>query len=263
MYLRDCNFPQAYLLYLRYSTLVVDLLKTHPEAKTPEAKKALQNKFLTIDVVFKHLEEIKPILEQQYEAWKEAKAKKKAKLGHHRQSSGEESKELSTYQLHASKDPALSYASRLLDAGENQDLAVELAKKEIQRRDADRRATEKNGETRRGQQLQQQRRTAGFWDTWTQDIVDKQAEDEEVFRRQMESTRRTLDRDTDSPPTHLTHATDRPLKPPSMPAYSYPKIARSAPVDYSPQHFRSNESKPSQPLPPPQTGGCGPLASRS
>ncbi|KAH8166971.1 hypothetical protein CIB48_g1307 [Xylaria polymorpha] len=170
-----------------------------------------------------------PILEQQYEAWKEAKAKKKAKLGHHRQSSGEESKELSTYQLHASKDPALSYASRLLDAGENQDLAVELAKKEIQRRDADRRATEKNGETRRGQQLQQQRRTAGFWDTWTQDIVDKQAEDEEVFRRQMESTRRTLDRDTDSPPTHLTHATDRPLKPPSMPAYSYPKIARSAP----------------------------------
>ncbi|KAI0443807.1 hypothetical protein F4803DRAFT_292319 [Xylaria telfairii] len=248
MYLRDCNYPQAYLLYLRYSTLVVDLLKTHPEAKTPEAKKALQSKFLTIDVVFKHLEEIKPILEQQYEAWKEAKAKKKAKLGHHRQTSGEEYKELSTYQLHASKDPALSYASRLLDAGENQDLAVELAKKEIQRRDADRRATEKKGGARR-----EQRRTAGFWDTWTQEIVDKQAEDEEGFRRQMESTRRTLDRDTDSPPDHLTNATDRYLKPSSMPTYSYPKIAKSAPVDYSPQDFRRIESKLSQPLPPPKT----------
>ncbi|KAI0455392.1 hypothetical protein F5B21DRAFT_195917 [Xylaria acuta] len=250
MYLRDCNFPQAYLLYLRYSTLVLDLLKTHPEAKTPEAKKALQSKFLTIDVVLKHLEEIKPLLEQQYEAWKEAQAKKKAKPNHHRQNSAEISRELSTYQKHASKDPALSYASRLLDAGEHQDLAVELAQREMQRRDADRRATEKNGETRRGQQ---QRRTAGFWDTWTEDIIDEQAERDEVLRKQMELTRRTLDQDTDSPPSDLRHATDRPLKPSSMPSYSYPKIARSVPVDYSPQHLRSDESKPSQPpLPPKQ-----------
>ncbi|KAI1755553.1 hypothetical protein F4782DRAFT_408947 [Xylaria castorea] len=249
MYLRDCNFPQAYLLYLRYSTLVIDLLKTHPEAKTPEAKKALQNKFLTIDVVFKHLEEIKPILEQQYEDWKESQAKKKKKPNHHRQSSAEVPSEVSTYQQHASKDPALSYASRLLDAGEHQDFAVELAQREMQRRDADRRATQKNGETRREQQ---QRRTAGIWDTWTQDIADKQAEDEEGFRKQMESTRRTLDQDTDSTPSDLRHATDRPLKPPSMPSYSYPKIARSVPVDYSPQPLRSDEGKPSQPTLLPQ-----------
>ncbi|KAI0194463.1 Mov34/MPN/PAD-1 family protein [Xylaria flabelliformis] len=249
MYLREYNFPQAYLLYLRYSTLVVDLLKTHPEAKTPEAKKALQNKFLTIDVVFKRLEMIKPILEQQYEDWTESQAKKKKKPNHDRQSSTEVSSELSAYQQHASKDPALSNASRLLDAGEHQDFAVELAQREIQRRDADRRATQKNGETRREQQ---QRRTAGIWDTWTQDIADKQAEDEEVFRKQMESTRRTLDQDTDSPPSDLKHATDRPLKPPSMPSYSYPKIARSVPIDYIPQPLRSDENTPSQPTLPPK-----------
>ncbi|TRX89567.1 hypothetical protein FHL15_009476 [Xylaria flabelliformis] len=249
MYLREYNFPQAYLLYLRYSTLVVDLLKTHPEAKTPEAKKALQNKFLTIDVVFKRLENIKPILERQYEDWEESQAKKKKKPNHDRKSSTEVSSELSAYQQHASKDPALSNASRLLDAGEHQDFAVELAQREIQRRDADRRATQKNGETRREQQ---QRRTAGIWDTWTQDIADKQAEDEEVFRKQMESTRRTLDQDTDSPPSDLRHATDRPLKPHSMPSYSYPKIARSVPIDYIPQPLRSDENTPSQPTLPPK-----------
>ncbi|KAI0555025.1 hypothetical protein F4679DRAFT_525784 [Xylaria curta] len=248
MYLREYNFPQAYLLYLRYSTLVVDLLKTHPEAKTPEAKKALQNKFLTIDVVFKHLEQIKPILEQQYEEWKESQAQKK-KPNHDRQSSTEVPGELSTYQQHASKDPALSYASRLLDAGEHQDFAVELAQREMQRRDADRRATHKNGEPRREQQ---RRRTAGIWDTWTQDIADKQAEDEEIFRKQMESTRRTLDRDTDSPPSDLRHATDRPSKPLSMSSYSYPKIARSVPVDYTPQPLQSDENPPSQPSLPPK-----------
>ncbi|KAI1738404.1 hypothetical protein F4680DRAFT_426046 [Xylaria scruposa] len=249
MYLREWNLPQAYLLYLRYSTLVVDLLKTHPEAKTPEAKKALQNKFLTIDVVFKHLEQIKPKLEQQYEEWEESQAKKKKKPNHDRQSSTEVPSELSTYQQHASKDPALSYASRLLDAGEHQDFAVELAQREMQRRDADRRATQKNGEPRHEQQ---RRRTAGIWDTWTQDIADKQAEDEEIFRKQMESTRRTLDQDTDSPPSDLRHATDRPSKPSSMPSYSYPKIARSVPVDYSPQPLRSDENSPSQPTLPPK-----------
>ncbi|KAI0476926.1 hypothetical protein F4859DRAFT_504355 [Xylaria cf. heliscus] len=250
MYLRDCNLPQAYLLYLRYSTLVVDLLKTHPEAKNPEAKKALQSKFLTIDVVFKHLEEIKPILDRDYDAWQEAQAKKKSKPEHQRRSSAETSRELSTYQQHASKDPALSSASRLLDAGEHQDLAVELAQEEMQRRDADRRATDKNGDARRGQQ--QQRRTAGIWNTWTQNIVDKPAEDEEGFRQQMQSTRKALDQDTESPPSNLRHTTDRPPNLPTMTGYSYPKIARSVPVDYSPQHLRSDENKPSQPTLPPK-----------
>ncbi|KAI0401876.1 hypothetical protein F4802DRAFT_393639 [Xylaria palmicola] len=249
MYLRDGNFPQAYLLYLRYSTLVVDLLKTHPEYKMPEARRSLQNKFMTIDVVFNHLEKIKPILERNYEAWKEAQLKKKSHPDHRRQKSGDTSGESSTYKKHASKDPALSYASRLLDAGENQDLAVELAQKEIQRRDAGRMASKQSGETRRGHQG---RRTAGFWDTWTQDIADKQAEDESVFRHQMESTRRALEggMDTASNP----NGTDRSPRPPlaPTPSYSYPTIVQSTPVEYSPQSRDYNEIRQSQPPRPPK-----------
>ncbi|KAI3339476.1 hypothetical protein F4824DRAFT_45550 [Ustulina deusta] len=250
MYLRDRNFPQAYLLYLRYSTLVVDLLKQHPEYKTsPEAKQALKNKFLTIDVVFRHLEKIKPILERQYDAWKEAQSRQKTKPDNGRQSSAGALGSSSTYKQHASKDPALSSASRLLDAGENQDLAVELAQKEIQRRDASRRAIKKSGEAHREQQ---ERRAAGFWETWTQELADKQVEDEEIFRNQMEITRRTLGRDADLPPTDTRRTTDHAPNPPSVSSYSYPKVARSEPVEYSPQHLRSSESRSSHPPRPPK-----------
>lgn len=250
MYLRDGNFPQAYLLYLRYSTLVVDFLKTHPDYKKPEYKKALQTKFLTIDVVFNHLELIKPILEREYAAWKEAESQKTTKPGHQRQDSADSSEVSSKYKQHASKDPALSSASRLLDAGEHRDLAVELAQKEIRRRDAGRRAARKNGAAHPDQQ---ERRAAGFWETWVQDIADKQADDEEVLRKQMETTRRALDRDADSFPSDPQHTSGHQPRPaPAVPSYSYPKIAKHVPVEYNPQHLKRNESPPTQPARPPK-----------
>ncbi|KAI0973647.1 hypothetical protein F4678DRAFT_406774 [Xylaria arbuscula] len=250
MYLRDGNFPQAYLLYLRYSTLVLDLLKTHPEYKSsPEAKQSLKNRLLTIDVVFHQLENIKPILEKDYETWKEAQSSQKTKPGHHRQSSKEGPGGLSTYKQHASKDPALSSANRLLDAGEHQDLAVELAQTEIRRRDASRRAVKQNGESQREQQ---ERRAAGFWESWTKELADKQIEDEQVFRNQMENTRRTLDGDADMSSTDAKYTPDRPAYAPSSTSYSYPKIARSTPVEYNPQHTRSSENPLAQPHRPPK-----------
>ncbi|GAP92600.1 putative Mov34 MPN PAD-1 family protein [Rosellinia necatrix] len=247
IYLCDGNFPQAYLLYLRYSTLILDLLKTHPESKTPEAKKALKTKYFTIDVVINHLEKIKPMLERRYEDWR-ATQEIIDNRTHHLPASPDKVKISATYRQHASKDPALSYASRLLDAGENQDLAVELARKEIQRRDAGRRATKRNGEARH----QSERRTAGFWDTWTQDIAHKQADEEEVFRNQMESTRKALDRDTDLPLDRPGGTTGHLSKTPAVVSYSYPKIARSLPVEYSPQHPKDNGLLPPGPLRPPK-----------
>ncbi|KAI0199577.1 hypothetical protein F4808DRAFT_471422 [Astrocystis sublimbata] len=250
MYLRDGNFAQAYLLYLRYSTLVVDLLRQHPEAKTQENKKAFQSKLFTVDVVFKHLEEIKPILDRQYKAYKEAKAKQGADSDRLGQSSAGVPQEPSAYQQHASNDPALSYAAHLLDAGENQDLAVELAQREMRRRDSDRKANISNSDGHRGQQ---QRRNAGFWDTLTQDIADKQAEEEEFFREKMETTSKALGQDTDPPSNGLRRPATRLVERPSVPSYSYPKIAKSAPVDYKPQYPHSNEGRPVQPpLPPKQ-----------
>ncbi|KAI1274927.1 hypothetical protein F5Y07DRAFT_193247 [Xylaria sp. FL0933] len=251
MYLRDHNLPQAYLLYLRYSTLVLDLLKTHPEYKaSPEARHALKKKLHTIDVVIHHMEQIKPILDRQYEAWEKAQSRRKAKSDHHKQSSIGGQASLSTYNRHASKDPALSSARRLLDAGEHQDLAVELAQKEIQRRDATRRATKSGG----SHQDQQERRAAGFWETWAEELADEQAEDEQIFRSQMETTRMTLDRDTDMPTSDSRHARDRLPTSMPVPTYAYPKIRRSEPVEYDPQYLRRSETPLAQPPRPPKQG---------
>ncbi|KAI1117887.1 hypothetical protein F5Y14DRAFT_439136 [Nemania sp. NC0429] len=250
MYLRDGNFPQAYLLYLRYSTLVVNYLTTHPDYKIPEYKKALQNKLLTIDVVFNHMELIKPILEQQYNAWKQAESRKAAKSGHQQQDSTDPSGVSSQYRQHVSKDPALSSASRLLDAGEHRDLAVELAQNEIRRRDANRRAVKRNGAVI---PEQQERRAAGFWETWVQDIADRQAEDEEVLRKQMEATRRALDRDADSSHDDSQQTTGHQHKPAqSVSSYSYPKIAKHVPVEYSPQQLKRDDGPSLQPARPPK-----------
>lgn len=252
MYLNDRNFAQAYLLYLRYSTLVLELLQSHPEYKTsPEARKALKKKLLTIDVVFNHLEKIKPILERQYNAWKEVQSRRKSQPDHRRQGSAETSRRSSTYKKHASKDPALSSTNRLLDAGEHQDLAVELAQREIQRRDASRRATRQNGGAHREQQ---QRRAAGFWESWTEELADQQAEDEQVFRNQMELTRMALDGDTGLPPSNNKRAEPRPSISPSVSSYSYPKIARSEPVEYTAARYHRNPeaSFPQPPRPPKQ-----------
>ncbi|KAI0427151.1 hypothetical protein F5Y09DRAFT_39285 [Xylaria sp. FL1042] len=250
MYLRDRNFPQAYMLYLRYSTLILDVLKTHPEYKTsPEARQALKKKLHTIDVVFHHLEHIKPILNRRYDAWKTVQSSRKTKPDNRQQSSTGGQGSSSTYNQHALKDPALSSASRLLDAGEHQDLAVELAQKEIQRRDATRREIKRSGEAHREQQ---ERRAAGFWETWAQELADEQAEDEQLFRSQMETTRRTLDRETDLPPSDSRHTRDHTSASIPVPTYSYPKVTRSEPVKYDPQYLRRNEIQLSRPPRPPK-----------
>ncbi|KAI0388526.1 hypothetical protein F5Y17DRAFT_452417 [Xylariaceae sp. FL0594] len=244
MYLQDGNFPQAYLLYLRYSSLVLDKLKTHPEAKTADGQKAIRNKVMTVDVVLRHLERLKPIIEREYLQWADTQARSRSRSQQQRPRSAGKP-ERSAYTQHASKDPALSFAGRLLDASEHQDLAVELAQKEMRRRDASRRETRKKMDGPHGQQS---RRTAGFWDNWTKEIAEKQAEDEEVFRRQMESARR------DTAPSHTT---DHPPRPPSQPQYvtvnyAYPKIAKSAPVDYQPPPSRASDVQTPRPAPPPK-----------
>ncbi|KAI1431336.1 hypothetical protein GGR50DRAFT_84711 [Xylaria sp. CBS 124048] len=244
MYLRDGNFSQAYVLYLRYTTLVLELLKTHPEAKTPEAKKTIRSKVLTIDVTIKHLERLKPILHKRYEEWLSTQpASTQAKLN--QQQDSPEALESPTYNDHASKDPALSYAGHLLDAGKHKDLAVELARKEIQRRDRERKAADENNsitnEERRG------RRTADFWDNWSQGIADRQAADEEVFRKQMESTRKALNIEPKESSVPLKTTTDHLPK-----ALSYPKITKSTPVEYDFTSRQPNDSPIAAPVRPPK-----------
>ncbi|KAI5920098.1 hypothetical protein F4810DRAFT_684088 [Camillea tinctor] len=257
IYLREGNFPKAYLLYLRYSILVLELLSTHPESKTPEGKKAIKSKMMTMDVVFTNLEKIKPIVERDYETWKASEARRQERLNQ-QQTQRERPEAPSAYERYASKDPALSSAARLLDAGENQELAVDLAQKEIRRRDADRRATRMAGVS---PQEEQHRRIAGFWDNWTTELADKQAEDEESFRKQMESTRSRLDGRTGDHVDDTSHSIDHSRKESTRSittpdgrssSYHYPSINKSEPIRYDAQRAEFKKTALPQPPRPPK-----------
>ncbi|KAI1324208.1 hypothetical protein F5Y16DRAFT_381564 [Xylariaceae sp. FL0255] len=273
IYFNEGNLGQAYLLFLRYSTLILDHLKTHPEyAHSKEAKQALRSKALTIDIVLRNLEKIKPALEAEYNEWNALYGKGLGEKEEKASGSGDK-QDPSTYQQHAAKDPALSSANRLLDASEHQDLAIELAKQEIRSRDAKKRAARQAGVT---EEEEQARRSAGFWDDWTQELADRQAREEETFREQMKLTRSWVDRDADKTPGDPNFSSPAPqseqkyeqlgglylpiVSPLKKDSYRqeaakiyYPSITKSTPLEYPHSlHLESRESSGQKPPVPPK-----------
>ncbi|KAI0121784.1 hypothetical protein F4814DRAFT_457716 [Daldinia grandis] len=244
-YLSDGNFAQAYLIYMRYLDLVTKRLPKHPSARAPEEKRALNELYKSLGDVMSHLERIKPIIEQDYNAW-QAQSKKRGRQ--RQEASNSKSKSPLTYEERASRDPALSSTHRLLNAGDYQDLAVELAEREFRRRDTDRSATRKTGVSH-GEDT----RGAGFWNNWTTELADKQAEDEELFRRQMESMRKTLDGDESGYTNNIPRKHSRPssIASPSA-SYRYPSISPSQPIQYEAEHAHARKPATPQPLRPPK-----------
>ncbi|KAI2616760.1 hypothetical protein GGR54DRAFT_608816 [Hypoxylon sp. NC1633] len=247
-YLLDGNFAQAYLLYMRYMTLLMEYLPSHPDTRTTDGRKALATINKSLPDIATHLEKIKPIIQDEYVAWLESR---KEELRQKKESDQARSKTPSAYEERASRDPALSSGTRLLDAGDHQDLAVELAEREIQRREANKRAVRRDGIP---QEEEQSRRTAGLWDDWTSKLASKQAEDEEVFRRQMESTRAELDGGREAGEGDLPQRRIRPpIISPRGSQYQYPSISKFEPFQYEAQQLLPSRRTPTpQPPRPPK-----------
>lgn len=197
----------------RYTVLVVENLRSHPEAKTPEGRKALKPLISRIPTVLSILESLKPGLEQSYNEWIKVHATQRDSETSGRKRSGS-----SSYARHAARDAALSWnhasPANILDASEHHELAVDLAKKEMHRRR--RMAGLTDEEVSR-------RRAAGFWDK----AAASRFMDDEELRRQMESTRRQLDRSS----TARDEEADRESRSDSV-NYYYPTINKSSPVSY-------------------------------
>ncbi|KAI1840056.1 hypothetical protein JX266_013747 [Neoarthrinium moseri] len=256
-YLREGNFPQAFMLFMRQSDLIMNYINGHPEAKTPEGKIAIKKAVKDLPVVFMHLEKIKPIIQRDYDEW-QAKEAKRREL-YEKQGGDKSQKAQTAYDRHAARDPALSAKSKLLDAGENLGLAVDLARREIKRRDDDKRASRQAGMSA---EEEQQRRTAGFWNNWTDELAKRQAEDEEFFRTQMESSRRKPDGTDDSHIHDFVQKMSRAERerdglsgprpgPPTAANYHYPSISKSTPLQYDATVARPRrEAAPQPPRPP-------------
>jgi STAM-binding protein len=216
VYLREGNFPQAYLVLFRYSILVLECLTKHPEAKEPEARKATRPLQKRIPQVIEILETLRPQLDDAYDRWvarkDAAKNKDPASLA-----------SASPYARHAANDPALSWnygsPADILDAQDHQDLAVNLAREEMRRRRRAAGVLEEEEYRRRASKQRDGRHYES----------DRRAPppymDDEELRRQMEATRRQLDRSDD----YQRYEDEGHTRPST---YSYPSINKSSPLEY-------------------------------
>ena len=133
-------------------------------------------------------------------------------------------------------DPALA-SSESLAAGDNRELAVKLAHKEIKRRAVARKATRRAGIS---EEEEQERRTAGVWGNWEQDFAsDHTGVDGDALSRQMQNIRLRVD-NRDKRPSVAEQK--RPSFQPSRASYNYPSIPAKS--------KQQSPSLPSSPRPP-------------
>ncbi|KAK4184193.1 hypothetical protein QBC35DRAFT_392192 [Podospora australis] len=205
VYLREGNIAQAYVVLYRYSTLVLEYLTKHPEARSQDGRGLLKPLNKRIPKVMDTLERLKQDIEESYDRWnKLAKAEKDAARNRRPPSSHR-----SPYEA---LDPALSwnYSSPrdILDARDHKGLAVDLARREMQRR---RGGASSDDDPRRRRDSNQ--RPLPTYD--------------EELQRQMEATRQQLNQSRNY--TNYKYEEDDYV--PST-TYSYPSINKSSPFTY-------------------------------
>lgn len=191
------------MLY-RHSILVINYLRTHPEFKNAESRKAVKPLLDRIDRVIQDLEELKPEIEGAYKAWERTAPKREASKSQNKQHSSARS-----YADFAARDPTLSGNAKILDASQHQELAVDLAQEELDRRDKLRRSKREALKASRSQ---------------------KTVSEDSDLQRQIEATRNTLDR--------ARHGGSEPSQSSGFPVstsnhFKYPSVSRSRPVDFS------------------------------
>lgn len=211
----ESDFGRAYVMLYRHSELVVTHLRTHPEFKDPDGRRAVKPLLARIDTVIQELQQIKPELEATRREWERMQPPKPQKGTRGQPSS---------YAEYAAQDPTLSGNAKILDASENQDLAVNLAQQELQRRDTVRRTSRRDGYTPRTSSIYTQHPSR-------EPQRPPKGPDDDDLRRQIAATRSNLDRARDG-----RAAADPPYTAPasSLSAtnnYHYPSVSKSTPVD--------------------------------
>lgn len=224
------------MLY-RYSMLILQHLPTHPEYKIDiEKQRECKKLARRVSAALEELESLKPDITRKYNEWERMRPADGA---------DESASRASTYEDFASIDPALSGNAKILDASEHRDLAVDLANREITRRDTARRATMQAGIA---QDEVDARRRGGRWD---RDRAPPLGQDQDL-QAQMEAARWQLDsRGGYQDDRHTSSYSQDDAAPIVSQHYSYPSINKSRPVDYDRSTSQSSiSSQPLQPLQP-------------
>ncbi|RCI12655.1 hypothetical protein L249_0160 [Ophiocordyceps polyrhachis-furcata BCC 54312] len=206
----DGDYGRAYMMLYRHSVLVLKCLPSHPQFKEAESRRAFRPLSRRIDIALDNLERIKPVLEDDCLEWEQMASEPQLSPLRYPDS----------YADFAMRDPTLSGPARVLDASEHQDLAVDLAQKELARRDRVKRVSR---------------------------LPPSSELDENNLQRQMETARRALSLDDQDQGDELN---SRDASASTQPYY--PSIARSKPVEYEGPVLRRRPSYIPVPCRPPK-----------
>ena len=144
---QDRNLQMAYLYLYRHAELVLGKFPQHPEYKDPRYKVDLQQAQKIVQKNLTKLEQWKPKISQDYQRYVKTMERRKAERQRiEEELRRDEGPSVTIEEIRrdsiGSEDGAFDQS---LNANDNRQLAVDLAHKEIRRRDANRRSTRQAG----------------------------------------------------------------------------------------------------------------------
>jgi STAM-binding protein len=219
-------------------------LSKHPEAKDEKNRKLLVEAEKEVSSNLGKLEILKPRINKRYKRYTELMGDRQTR-----------SPSLGTRTVpnrQQPQDPALVGVAEPLEAGENRDLAVRLARTEINRRATVRKAGISPEE-------EQRRRTAGVWGDW-ESALGKHGQDTDYdLSRRIQDVRINMDhpRDTERQQKTSSSMVRPPAAVPSTSTYKYPTVPRQKVLDRPPASTGKvlgdgTISTPAAPMPPPK-----------
>ncbi|KAB8260244.1 hypothetical protein BDV32DRAFT_49683 [Aspergillus pseudonomiae] len=248
IYEREGDDEQAYCLLFRHAQLVLENLAKHSEAKNEQNRKALMEANKDVNRNLKKLEILRPRINKRYKRYTELMNDRQAR-----------SPSLGTNQTGPNQQqpqhPALVGVATPLEAGENRDLAVKLARTEINRRATARRTVRQAGIAPKEEQ---RRRPAGIWGDWESALDKKGTDTDNDLSRRIQDVRINMDHAHDADrQKKATESTARPLTPGSVSStYKYPTVPRQKALDIAPSVTNgardATMSLPAAPMRPPK-----------
>ncbi|KAK2745229.1 hypothetical protein FQN55_006355 [Onygenales sp. PD_40] len=225
IYEREGNDQQAYLLLFRHAQLVLAHIATHPEARDEDSRRAVAAAKREVQTSLSKLEELKPRINKRYERYSQLIRDREARKVSPFPANN------AFFPAKAPIDPALAGVSQPLEAAENKELAVKLARREFNRRATAQRGAQLSGRYGYdGKELRHQ--------------TDDKAGDDLSLRLQEIRSKvvPTAQKEVSSPRRRASTPHGQPLKKtaPEIPSdyrgtrYKYPSVPRQQAFDASP-----------------------------
>lgn len=219
IYEREGHDEQAYLILFRHAQLILVHLSKHPDTKkNEEDRKALVAAEKEVEKNLSKLEVLRPRINKRYERYTQLMRERESRKQPSQAKIVAEPREQVL-------DPALAGVAEPLEAGENRDLAVQLAQSELNRR-----ATVRGSKSLSGPSAEEleARRAAGVWGDWDYSTKsDSRTSDRDLSRR-VQNIRSDVDHPNQP---YGQRAKESEVSSSATSAYKYPTVRRQKPLE--------------------------------